>query len=80
MEKERDSSKKIKGLISFISSMEHHYTGGIRAFLYATKPEEIEKSFKEISARTQGLEADLRTARGAVGKMRTIAKKRVTKI
>lgn len=65
--------RNVKGLINFIHSMEHRYVSGLKVLLGKSNPETI-----------RGLEADLRTVRGTVGKIRTTAKRegydKITKI
>lgn len=64
---EEGDDKKVKGLFNLLTSMYNHYVIGMRT------PLQDEKARFEMS---HYLEADFLTIRGAIGKMRTIAKKR----
>jgi hypothetical protein len=77
MTEEKDSHKTTKGLINMLNNMEHHYVGGARTFLHGNPTQPLgERSYRQLMARIEGLEADLRSVRGAIGKLRTIAEKR----
>ena len=70
MKKERDPNKTIKGLIPLIESIKLHYAVGSKSLdITPSDAEQADKIQKEREARRRGLETDLWTLRGALGKI-----------